>query len=152
MNKRGQQQGMVNTQTVPQKNSGGGKKIPGLIKFLAVLYYIGAGFAVFAGIAFMLLAGSISLLIPALAVLSTFGVLIGVGIIGFAVLLFFLGRGFWKGKNWARIVAIIIYGISIIASIIALILGNFEVIVDTIFSGLIMGYLLFNKKVKEAFA
>ena len=151
MNKRAQQ-GMVN----PQKNSNPQKEIPILIKILAVLYYIGAGFAVLGGVSLMFLSGSITLLIPALAGLSAFGIIIGIVVLGFAALYFFVGRGLWKAQNWARIAAIILSFLGVIGVIVSLLLGYVESAVNSSFGAVINAaigfYMIFNKQVKQAFS
>ena len=77
----------------------------------------------------------------------------GVVMLFFGILNFFVGRGLWKGKNWARIFVIIFAVLGIIVAVYLVIKGSFvQGISDLLVSGLIAGYLLFSSKVKEAFA
>lgn len=138
---------------VQRKQSSGGKEVPAFVKVISVLTYISAGFFILGAIFLMISSGLLASLIPILAFFSTFAILVGIGMIGFAVLLFFVARGLWKGKSWARIVAIILYSISAILAIWSLISGiSFSLILNSVVSLLFVGYLLFSKKVKEAFS
>jgi len=69
----------------------------------------------------------------------------GILIIALGVFEIFIGRGLWKGQQWARIVTIIITIIGFISA-----LPNFDVI-SLLITGLIAGYLIFSKDVKAAF-
>ena len=59
-----------------------------------------------------------------------------------------------KGRNWARICMIILAVVSAVTLIVSSIMGRDIIsnMLSLIMSGLIGGYLLFNKKVKEAFS
>jgi|SRR3989344_149147 len=131
--------------------------VPTGVKIISVLYYIGAVFGLLFGILFIVGAGfigSIASQIPLIGALGA-GLFIvgGIIMIVFGILGFFIGRGLWKGRNWARIVAIIFACLGILIAIISMIQGS---IISNIFSlvinGIIGGYLLFSSKVKEAFA
>jgi uncharacterized membrane protein HdeD (DUF308 family) len=141
------------------------KSIPTGVKVISVLDYIGAGlFALFGVI--MLIVGIIALANPSFlqdtpdvfltSIAGFIGILMLIGgiiLIGLSVLSFFVARGLWKGKNWARIVSIIFAGIGVIFSIIAMTQGN---ILNNLFNLainlVIGGYLLFSSSVKKAFA
>lgn len=78
----------------------------------------------------------------------------GIIIISIGVLQFFIGRGLWKAKQWARIAAIMFAFLGIVLAIIlfiflklGLIINIFGVVVDLFISG----YLVFSKDVKKAF-
>ena len=124
------------------------------IKILAILFWITSAmcvlfaiFAIFGGYAFSTLIGaSLS------AGLGLGGVLAFIMIL-FAVLNFFIGRGLWKGQNWARILVIIFLIINVPLNLLALFTGAYiSGIIGLIISGLVGWYLLFNEKVKSAFA
>lgn len=124
------------------------------IKILAILSWITSAmcvlfaiFAIFGGYAFSTLLGaSLS------AGLGLGGVLAFIMIL-FAVLNFFIGRGLWKGQNWARILLIIFLIIGVLLGLLALFGGAYITgILNLVINGLVGWYLLFNKKVKSAFA
>jgi hypothetical protein len=131
--------------------------VPALVKVISVLYYVGAGVIFLLSLGLLLSAGSIAALFPVLSALSLWSVVIAISFIGVSVLFFFLGKGLWKGKNWARVVVIIfsLLGITL-AVVIPLILGSLNSLADNfvnvIFNGFVAGYFLFSKKVKEAFS
>lgn len=85
-----------------------------------------------------------------------FFIMIGIIALALAVLTFFVARGLWKGKKWARIVAIILAALGIINSItnlgggtiIGVLIWNLIFLVIQLVIG---GYLLFGKKVKAVF-
>jgi uncharacterized membrane protein (DUF2068 family) len=127
--------------------------VPGLVKAIAILNYIGAAFLIIlALICFM--GGSMAATLfadmnnPQLTAM-TGSLLIFAGIVCIigAALDIVLGVGLWKGKNWARILGVVLAAINIIGGLIMLPFG----IVGIILHGLIGAYLLFNAKVKAAF-
>lgn len=131
-------------------------EVPTLIKVLAVLEYIGSGFTILSGLALIFggffVTTIISLIIPSLSQFATFSaILLAIIVIAFGILGIFVGRGLWMGKNWARILAIIFGSIGIIVSLISIATGNLMDIITLLIEGAIVGYLLFSKKVKEAF-
>lgn len=158
----------------PQNNlSMGGqtrvKEVPVLVKVLAVLYYISAGVAAI-GLIFIIA----SSIFVSGRILSLLVSIIFIG--GFIALLFFIARGLWKGQNWARIMVIIFCILGIISAIggiitfsifrnavsavgdnLTSIMAPLQIVQTTMLLVVIMidmliaGYLLFNKKVKEAF-
>jgi len=126
------------------------KHVPGGVKIISVLYYIGAFLGVISGILFIFASGLIG---SALGILASLGYFAGIIFIGLGVFGFFVARGLWKGKNWSRIVAIIFASLGTLTAALSMIQGE---IVSNIF-GLVInfaigGYLLFSSKVKEAFS
>ncbi len=145
------------------------KEIPVGAKIISVFFYIQVTGLIIATVLF---------LINFISSLATTGVGTGAPImllisslvfIAVTVLLFFIARGLWKGKNWTRIGAIIL---SIIVTVLYLLVvvfflallstvlgmlggGGVMAIIRTIItlgiSTFIWAYLGFNKKVKEAF-
>jgi hypothetical protein len=87
------------------------KERPGCVTAYAVLLFIGAGILVLAG-----LIGGISLINykPALGVIYIVGGLL------FAIFYFFLGRGFWRLQNWARITIIVLQSLGIVVGLVEL--------------------------------
>jgi hypothetical protein len=136
-------------------------KIPTGVKVVSVIYYISA--FLFALFGLLIIVGSnaiISYLITAAPELATvkygtllaIGVIVGIVMIGIGILSFFIGKGLWRLRQWARIVAII-FGIFGLLSTIFSIATGFIVtqIVSLLIDGFITGYLLFSKDVKKAF-
>lgn len=131
--------------------------VPTGVKVISVLYYIGAAFSMILAVIVSLGAQIIlGLLNLGGKPVGTFGtvlsIMIGLFFLLIAVLNFFIGRGLWKGKNWSRIVAIIFAIIGLIGSIWLLFLqGEWNGIIWLVMNGLIGAYLIFSRKVKEAF-
>ena len=139
-------------QTMPVK-----KEIPVLVKIIAVLYYIGAVLGIIFGLLFLIGAGMLSSLIEQIPLLIALGTSLfivgGILMIGLGILGFFLGRGLWKGHNWARIVVIIFSILGLLGGISILVTGSyFNGIINILIEGFIAGYLLFSKGVKSAFS
>jgi len=134
-----------------------GQSVPTGVKIIAVLYYIGAVLGVIFGLLFLVgagMMGSIASQIPLLGALggALFFVL-GIILIGLGVLGFFVGRGLWKARPWARIVAIIFAALGILMAVISMVQGNIASnIFNLVIQLVIGGYLLFSNRVKEAFA
>ena len=132
------------------------KSVPGWVKTISILYYIGSALGIIGGLLFLLGAGlfdSIAEQIPLIGVLgSIIFIIAGIVMLVFGILWFFIGRGLWKGKKWARIFAIIL-------SILGILIGVYSMVQGSIISNLfgvvlnfiISLYLLFSNKVKEAF-
>lgn len=78
--------------------------------------------------------------------------LIAIFMLAIAVFVFFVARGLWKGRNWARITEIIIVAIGFINALMALFQGDYNSILGLAINGLIGGYLLFNSDAKRAFS
>ena len=88
------------------------------------------------------------------------------------IFLFFVARGIWKGRKWAKIAIIILLSLAILSELPSLIATFLPENIQGIFSNLtienilslsmgflpsiinllILGYLLFSKRAKEAFA
>ncbi|MEK6833710.1 MAG: hypothetical protein AABY32_06715 [Nanoarchaeota archaeon] len=144
---------VVNVKKVESLN-----KIPVGVQIISVLYYISAVLSVIFGLLLIIGANAlVSFLVssaPELASIITGGVLIGIGIIfiGIGVLGFFVGRGLWKLKAWARIFAIIFAILGVAAAIYSMI-KNFGVgdIIKVVVHGVIGCYLILNKEAIGAF-
>ncbi len=78
--------------------------------------------------------------------------LVAILMLAIAIFLFFVGRGLWKGKNWARITQIIIVAIGFINALFALFKGEYDSILGLAINGVIGGYLLFSIEAKRAFS
>lgn len=133
-----------------------GQGVPTGVKVISVLYYIGAGFSILFGLLFFVGAGYMGTLvsqIPLLGLLgSGFFVAVGIILIGLGALSIFIGRGLWKGKNWARITAIIFSVLGILSGLYSVVKGNYFSLLGLLINLLIGGYLMFNSSVKSAFS
>ena len=132
------------------------KVMPTGVKIISVLYYIGAVLCALFGLLFMAgagLAGALLKSIPFLSVLGAgFFVILGILFVGFGVLDFFVGRGLWKCKNWARIVAIIFSALGILNGLASLIHFSIFGLAMLAVQVLIVWYLAFSPEGKAAFA
>lgn len=131
--------------------------VPTGVKILAVFYYIGAVFSVLLAILLLIGASFIDTIAQSIPVLALIGgslfIVVGIVYLVFGILGLFIGRGLWKGKNWARIFVIIVSIFWFVAAIMMIFNSSLWVsgIVNLLISGLIGCYLLFSKSVKEAF-
>jgi hypothetical protein len=145
------------------RRSEGGKKIPTGVKAVSILFYIGAILCVIMAISMIFGANTIitSMLAsnPGMGLESipqgmmiTVIIVIGILAVGAGVFSFFIGRGLWKLKQWARITAIVLSIVGFLSVIISIVL-HFQLtqILSFVIDGFIGGYLLFNKEAKEAF-
>lgn len=133
------------------------KEIPVGVKIISIVYYIAAAAAVLGSILLFVGSAFISSLfanIPLLNILGAVGVglfiFLGIVCLIFGVFDFFIARGLWNAKNWARILVIIFSCIGVLIGI-GSITSGFASIVQLAISGLIGGYLIFSKEVREAF-
>lgn len=126
------------------------KSRPVGVSILAVLAYIGAVFTLILGISMIVGSAAISTVLlkfaPQYTWLTGVGIaaFIGIGIIllACAVLNYFIGKGLWKGQNWARILVIVLSILSILGNLSHPISG----IVGIVISAVIIWYLGFNKE------
>lgn len=132
-------------------------KIPTGVKIISIVYYITSVLGLLMGLLFFIGAGFIGVLLEQVPTLQVIGsglfVVIGIIIIALSILGFFIGRGLWKGKNWARILAIIFTIIGIVLIISSMINGGGITggIIQLGISAVIGGYLWFSQEVKKAF-
>jgi hypothetical protein len=84
----------------------------------------------------------------------TLGIFIGgVVFLIFGVFMFYVGRSLWKGKNWARIILVIFFGLGFVGALADILVGSVLInLPDLIIDGFIAGYLLFNNSVRAAFS
>jgi len=133
------------------------KSVPTGVKVIAVIHYIGAVLGLLVGLLWIISAGhlgSSAIQVPIIGAIGV-GLFIAGGIIfmSLGILAFFLGRGLWKAKPWARIVVIIFSALGVLMSIISITQGGIiSSIPNLVIQGTIGGYLLFNNKVKQAFS
>lgn len=130
------------------------KIVPTGVKIISVMYYIGAAIFLLFGILFLVGAGFLGAIadqIPFIGILgASLFVVGGIVLIGLGVLDFFVGKGLWDARNWARIVAIVFAGLGILMTLLSIVSGSIVSNIPTlIVDGVIVWYLMSNK---EAFA
>ena len=132
------------------------KSVPGGVKTISILLYLGAFFGIILGL-FLLFGSSIfsglASQIPYLASISMY-VFIGAGIgilIGSAIDII-LGIGLWKARNWARITIIVFCFLGVLMYLPSLFMGLWANLIWILIDLGIALYLLMNKRVKESFA
>lgn len=132
------------------------KAVPAGVKVLSILSYIGAVILVISGIVLLVGGGFIAPMLETLPLVGSFisGLLVAGGIImiGLGVLAFFVGRGLWKGRNWARILVIVLAFLGVLMSIISMVMGGISTGIVSLIIDLAIGlYLLLSSSVKRAF-
>ncbi|MBM3247307.1 hypothetical protein FJZ17_02085 [Candidatus Pacearchaeota archaeon] len=143
---------MVKKQKNKSKVSAGARPLG--VSILAVLSYIAAVFTFIGGLAMLIGSTAVSTIIgqvfPEYVSWSTAGValfvFLGIVFILLGVLDFFIGKGLWNGKEWARILVLIFLALSVIDGV----LPPFA-IVQAIIAALLIWYLGFNPAVKRYF-
>lgn len=130
------------------------KVIPVWIKVISACYFIGASLNIIAGIGLLFLGNMFGMPLDDFGIYMTLAMLtvVGLFIIALGVFYIFVGKDLWKGKNWAKITAIVVSFLSVLAYLISFIFGSFGSIILVIIHSLIVWYLLFNKNAKKAFS
>ena len=132
------------------------KEAPTGVKVISILYYIGSGFLALIGLLMVLGAGFISRILGAMPMLAAIGsglfVVVGIVILAFSIIGFLVGMNLWKGKSWARIVAIILAALGVLGSLNNLAHGAFGGIIMLAIDGFIVYYLGFHKESKAFFS
>ncbi len=134
------------------------KTLPLGVKIISILTYISAAILLIGGI--VLIAGSAAIagfLVQIMPILVSVGaslfIVLGIVLIAFAVLDFFIARGLWKLQNWARIVTIVFSVLGILSALNVILGGQiFNGLINLIINGVIVWYLGFNARVKQAFS
>jgi len=150
--------GTVKVKQTESAKEEGSKKIPVGVQIISVFYYICAALCVLLGLFLTLGASAIvSLLVESTPELESFltgGVIVGLGVvvIGAGLLCFCIGRGLWKLKAWAKILAMILSAIGLIFIVYSMIKGfAFLQVVRFAINAAILIYLIFAKEAKGAF-
>jgi hypothetical protein len=133
------------------------KQIPTGVKIISILYYIGAVLGVIIGLLFIVAAGMMASFADQIPLIGSLGtglfIVGGIILIGLGVLGFFIGKGLWKLKSWARITAIVFACLGVLSALTSMFQGDFSGnIFGLVFNGVIGWYLLLNKEAKQAFA
>jgi magnesium-transporting ATPase (P-type) len=143
------------------------KTIPIGVKIISVLHYIASIIFIILGLFMIIFSGIMVSAINSpemseiysayefdVTSILTQGFFIGVGVFfsALAFLVFFVGRGLWKLKPWARITAIIMSVLMILYEVYSIIVAfTFMQIIWLAIYIAIAVYLIFNKEVKKAF-
>ena len=129
------------------------KTLPLGVKIISILYYVCSVLAIIGGIIAIGLSGfadSLPYDVEYLGIKLIFG---GIFAIIMGIVSFFVAKGLWNLKNWARIVVIIFAALGILDAGTGIARGFYAtgftgVVVDVI----IAAYLIFSEEVKKAFA
>jgi len=120
---------------------------------LAVLDVITGIFAIIGGMAI----AEILIMFPAIADMpifagfaTAFGVLFGGVLVIMGIIALLVGWGFWKGREWAWTLGVILYVICILLGLLPILRGDVSGIVGVIVGGVIL-YYLFKPKVRAWF-
>lgn len=125
------------------------------VSILAILGYIGAACTLLMGLAMIFFSAALASLVTNLPGFETaFGIIgaalfivLGIIFLPLAVLDYFIARGLWNGKNWARILLLIFAGLGVLQGIIGLPRGLVGLVIDAF----IVWYIGFNKPVVAYF-
>ena len=133
------------------------KKQPTVVKIIAVLTYVISALLLISSIFLFIGAGLADEIINSSPLLASIGsaafVIFGIVLLAFAVLGYFIGRGLWKGEQWARVLVIIFSALGFLGGLSSIFKGRvFGGILDLVIYAVIGGYLWFNKEVNKAFA
>lgn len=137
-----------------------GVKVIAVLSWIAAIFFILLALLLFAGAGFAESILQLARLEPGGEKLSgiSAGALggifafIGFLFLDFGILYIFIGRGLWKGQNWARIISIVLAILGIVWSLSSIAAAPGSSLFWIIVYGVIGGYLWFNKDVKKAFA
>jgi hypothetical protein len=108
---------------------------------LAILDLLGGVIAFLVGLFVVALGGSGLLARFGYGFVSAFVVAAGVVIIIVGLLAVLLGWGMWAGKEWAWLLAVILYALGALSSLGSLATGNFSSIVGLVIYALLLWYL-----------
>jgi glucan phosphoethanolaminetransferase (alkaline phosphatase superfamily) len=134
------------------------KKVPLGVKIISVVVYVSSALLLFDALAYIFygitgegLSSDVTIGRAALFMAAVIFIVL-------AVFAFFVARGLWKGRNWTRIVTIVLSVFEVVIIIVTFFyggLGTLDIVLNSlslVVNGLIGGYLAFNKNVKKAFS
>jgi hypothetical protein len=135
------------------------EEIPIPVKLISILDYMSAFACVAVGILFLsgydIIKSNLELIIkevPSLGILtSDLPISEGIILVVSGVFLFFIARGLWNGRNWARYLEILLAIFGFLISLFFVYLGENIFIFNLFVHGLIGSYFLLNRDVREAF-
>ena len=127
-------------------------KRPILVTIISILVILQSLALLFLGGIFLLFGSAFILSNPALVFLSVLIIPLAIFILLLALITFIVGIGLLKGKNWARILYIIVGFIGLFGSITSLFTSpSVYGVLTMILPIFVISYLLFSRKVKEYF-
>ena len=131
-------------------------RMPLGVRIIAILYWIGAAFCAIGGLLMLVGSGFIAALVSQIPVIGVLGpsffIALGLFALALAVVNTWVGIGLWKGRNWARIVALVFACLGLANQLFSLGNGKSSGIITLIIHGVIIWYLGFNKDIKKAFS
>ncbi len=137
------------------------ENLPMGVKVVSVLYYIWAilwiGFGLLVALGATIIINYLISLFPQLetvnyGTLVVVGIIVGLVLVALGILEFFVARGLWKLKPWARVTAILLSALAIINSVLALTTSFDAVqIVRLIVDGGIIAYLMLSKEARRLY-
>lgn len=120
------------------------------ITILAVLDLLGGILFILGGLLFVAVGGSGLLSSVGYGNLSgVVSLLGGVALIA-GIIAFLVGWGMWKGKGWGRMLALILYGLGAISSLVFIVLGSLTSVVGLLIFAFLLWYM-FRPHVKAFF-
>ncbi|MFH1401343.1 MAG: hypothetical protein ABIH41_07545 [Nanoarchaeota archaeon] len=135
-----------------------------IVKVAAILAWIDAGATALLALLFFVGGPILAQFLPSVLPVGELGIdvtasligaaaiLVGVFFFAFAVLDFFIGKGLWFHKNWARILVLVIAWIGGVGALISLFSGNPGNIVGLVINGALVWLFQFEKTVVGLFA
>ncbi len=125
------------------------------VSIIAILIWISAAMTILFGIIGMFLGPALSAAMGMAGVpgatggVTAMGIIFGIIQIAIGVLIIFLGLALWRGRNWARIVTLILSILGALASLPALLV--LVGIIPLAINAVIIWYLGFNEDAKRYF-
>lgn len=126
-------------------------EVPALVKVLSFLFQVVATFLMMLG-GFMVLFGIGGSGTADLGASDLSDAFFGTLIFGFGAFNLFVGVGMWRGRNWARTAFLLGMIFPLTFSALMLVTDPARGILGLLTSCSVMGYLLFNKKIKNVFS
>ena len=131
------------------------RKAPLGIKIISIIYYIASFLYLAIAIVAFFKQDIISELskLELLPVMNSDTIIIfGIFFLLLSILSFFIARGLLKFQMWARIALLGICALNIVGGIFSILEGNYLSAINLLFNLIIACYLIFSRKVKEAFS
>jgi len=130
------------------------RKMPIWVRLISILFFVYGLIMIFFSLVFFgAITAEFEEPIPLAGADNSLFIIIGVALIVVAVLLGLVGYGIWMGKNWARLIAIILASLSGASIIVGFISEGFQEILNNvvplILNILIVAYLLINNEAKK---
>jgi hypothetical protein len=120
------------------------------VAVLAILDFLAGILALLGGVFIAALGGSGLLALYGYGFFSGFVAVVGGFVIIIGIFAIIVGWGMWSGKEWAWILAIILYALGALSSVISLAGGNLGSVVGLLIDALLLWYL-FRPHVKAFF-